>query len=158
VRAALLAVALSVAAPSAQAPAPVTSRQPAAPAAATVKPESVGLSSERLARIDRTMRQYVDEHRLAGVVTLVARRGKVVQFESFGKLDVERGAPMTMDAIFRIASMSKAVTTVAVLMLMEEGKLVLTDPVSKFIPRPARPRARPTASFPPAARSRSATC
>jgi CubicO group peptidase (beta-lactamase class C family) len=97
-------------------------------------PESVGLSSERLARLDATMKQYTDEGRIAGVVTLIARRGRVAHLASHGRLDVERNVPMPKDAIFRIASMSKAITSVAAMLLMEEGKLLLSDPVSKFIP------------------------
>lgn len=118
---------------SAPQPADARARGPAV-AASSVKPEAVGLSSERLGRVRQTMQQAIDQQRAAGIVTLVARRGKVVQFESYGKLDIERGAPMTTDAIFRIASMSKAVTSVAALMLMEEGRLLLSDPVSKYIP------------------------
>jgi CubicO group peptidase (beta-lactamase class C family) len=97
-------------------------------------PESVGLSGERLHRLSDAMQRAVDEQTIAGAVTLVARRGKVVQFEAYGKLDREKNIPMTKDAIFRIASMSKPITTVAVMMLVEEGRLLLTDPVSKFIP------------------------
>jgi CubicO group peptidase (beta-lactamase class C family) len=97
-------------------------------------PEAVGLSSERLKRLGTAMQQAVDEKRVAGVVTLVARRGKVVQLAAFGKQDVEAGVPMAKDTIFRIASQSKAVTTAAALILLEEGKLLLTDAVSKFIP------------------------
>jgi CubicO group peptidase (beta-lactamase class C family) len=111
-----------------------TSAMKAAPMVAAVKPEAVGLSSERLARVTRTMQASVDQQRLAGIVTLVARRGKVAHLESAGKLDIERNAPMTPDAIFRIASMSKAVTSTAILMLMEEGRLLLTDPVANYIP------------------------
>ena len=98
------------------------------------KPESVGMSTERLARLSATMKRAVDEGRAPGIVTLVARSGKVVHHESFGHLDRERSVPMTRDAIFRIASMTKAITTVAAVMLMEEGRLLLDDPVSKFIP------------------------
>lgn len=97
-------------------------------------PESVGLSSARLKRISATMQGYVDRHEIAGVVTLVARNGKIVHLQPAGRLDVEHDTPMRPDSIFRIASMSKAVTSVAALMLMEEGKLLLGDPVSKFIP------------------------
>ena len=97
-------------------------------------PESVGLSSERLARLDATMKQYTDEGRIAGVVTLVARRSRIAHLAGHGKLDVEKNAPMPKDAIFRIASMSKAITSVAAMMLVEEGKLLLSDPVSKFVP------------------------
>jgi CubicO group peptidase (beta-lactamase class C family) len=97
-------------------------------------PESVGLSSERLDRLTRTMQEYVDQRRTAGLVTIVVRGGKVALLKAYGKRDMESGAAMQTDTIFRIASMSKAVTSVAVMMLMEDGKLLLTDPVSKFIP------------------------
>lgn len=100
----------------------------------TVRPELVGLSTERLARIGEVMQKYVDEGRLGGAVTLVARNGKVAYLQSFGKLDPTTGAVMPTDAIFRIASQSKAVTSVAVMILFEEGKLLLGDPVSKYIP------------------------
>jgi CubicO group peptidase (beta-lactamase class C family) len=80
------------------------------------------------------MRRYVDEGRLGGVVTLVARNGKVADLRAFGALDPRTGAPMPTDAVFRIASQTKAVTSVAVMILLEEGKLLLGDPVSKYIP------------------------
>jgi CubicO group peptidase (beta-lactamase class C family) len=97
-------------------------------------PETVGLSSQRLERLNAAMRQAVEDGQTAGIVTLVARRGRIVQLAAFGKQDVEAGIPMSKDTIFRIASQSKAVTSVAVMMLMEEGRLLLSDPVSKFIP------------------------
>ena len=97
-------------------------------------PETVGLSSERLERLHQTMKAYTDQGRIAGVVTLVARNGHVAEFQAFGALDREKQTPMQKDAIFRIASQSKAVTSVAVFMLLEEGKLLLNDPVSKYIP------------------------
>src|SRR5215218_356914 len=97
-------------------------------------PESVGLSSERLQRVDRVMKEYVDQGRISGVVTIVVRHGKAAHLQSYGRLDVEKNAPMQKDTIFRIASMSKAVTSVAALMLLEDGRLLLSDPVSKFIP------------------------
>ena len=100
----------------------------------SASPESVGLSTERLERVNRVMNDYVDRGRVAGVVTLIARHGKVAHLQSYGSLDIEKNAPMQKDSIFRIASMSKAVTSVAALILMEEGKLLLSDPVSKFIP------------------------
>jgi CubicO group peptidase (beta-lactamase class C family) len=100
----------------------------------TASPEAVGLSSERLERLDRVMKQYVDQGRIPGVVTLVARHGKVAVLGRYGKLDLEKNAPMQRDTIFRIASMSKAVTSVAALLLLEDGTLLLSDPVSKFIP------------------------
>lgn len=98
------------------------------------RPETVGLSTERLARIGEVMRRYVDEGKLGGAVTLVARAGKVAHFEAFGKLDPATGAAMPADAVFRIASQTKAVTSVAVMILFEEGKLLLGDPVAKYIP------------------------
>ncbi len=102
------------------------------PPAAT--PESVGLSSERLQRLRAVMERYVDERRIAGVVTYVARNGRVAQLEALGKSDVEANLPMKKDTIFRIASQSKAFTSVAAMMLVEEGKLGLADPVSRYIP------------------------
>ena len=98
------------------------------------KPEDVGLSSERLQRIGQVIQRYIDAKDLAGAVTVVSRRGKVAHFEAQGLMDVERNTPMRKDAIFRMASMSKPVTGVAILMLLEEGKVRLNDPVSKFIP------------------------
>jgi CubicO group peptidase (beta-lactamase class C family) len=97
-------------------------------------PETVGLSSDRLKRLETTLQQYVDERRIAGVVTLLARNGRIAHVVTAGKRDVERGDAIRPDTIFRIASMSKAVTSVAIMMLQEEGKLLLSDPVSKFIP------------------------
>ena len=102
------------------------------PPAAT--PASVGMSAERLNRISATLQQYVDKGRTAGVVTIVVRRGRVVHLEALGKRDVESNAPMQTDTIFRIASMSKAITSLATMILLEEGRLLLSDPVSKFIP------------------------
>jgi CubicO group peptidase (beta-lactamase class C family) len=106
----------------------------AAQALAPVRPEVVGLSAERLKRLGAVMKRYVDEGRIAGVVTLVARGGRVADLQAFGQADREAGVPMRPDTIFRIASMSKAVTSVAAMMLVEEGRLGLSDPVSKYIP------------------------
>ena len=97
-------------------------------------PESVGLSSERLQRLRSVMQQYVDQGQVSGLVTYVARNGRVAHLEAFGKADVEAGRPMQKDTIFRVASQTKAFTSVAVMMLVEEGRIGLTDPVSKFIP------------------------
>ena len=97
-------------------------------------PEAVGMSKPRLDRLSAAMKRAVDEGKAPGIVTLVARKGKVAHFESFGQIDREKQVPMPKDAIFRIASMSKAITSVATMMLMEEGALLLDDPVSKFIP------------------------
>jgi len=98
------------------------------------KPEALGLSSERLQRINLMIQRYMDDGEISGAITMVARRGKVAHFEAQGLMDLEKKTPMRKDAIFRIASMSKPITAVAILMLMEEGRLRLTDPVWQFIP------------------------
>jgi CubicO group peptidase (beta-lactamase class C family) len=99
------------------------------------RPEQVGLSSERLDRVTRVLRNEIEKGRIPGAVALVARKGKIAYFESLGARDPASGAPMTKDAIFRIYSMTKPITSVAVMMLQEEGRFVLTDPISKFIPQ-----------------------
>jgi CubicO group peptidase (beta-lactamase class C family) len=96
------------------------------------RPELVGLSSARLAYIRTAIQQAVADGRIAGAVTLIARNGKLAHLETAGNRD--EGKPMTADTIFRIASMTKAVTSVAVMLLHEDGKLVLSEPVSKYIP------------------------
>ncbi len=106
----------------------------------TSRPEEVGLSSERLKRIHDVIQAHLDAKDFAGAVTLVMRRGKVVHFEAHGLMDLESNKPMRTDTLFRMASMTKPMTAVAVLMLMEEGKLVLSDPVSKFIPEFKNPK------------------
>src|SRR3974390_1174680 len=103
-------------------------------AGATVKPESVGLSEERLSRIHETIQRHIDAHDISGAVTLVARKGQVAWLHEQGLMNIEAKKPMQQDAIFRVYSMSKPVCAVAILMLLEEGKVRLTDPVSKFIP------------------------
>jgi CubicO group peptidase (beta-lactamase class C family) len=90
------------------------------------------MSSERLARIRRVIQQYVNHGRIAGTVTLVMRKGKLVHLEAIGNMD--QGKPMREDTIFRVASMTKAITSVAVMILNEEGEILLGDPVSKYIP------------------------
>jgi len=100
----------------------------------SARPESVGMSTQRLGRLKSGMQALVDGNQLAGVVTMVAKDGKVVQFEAAGKRDLESAAPMQKDSIFRIYSMSKPITGVAMMMLFEEGKWQLNDPVSKHIP------------------------
>jgi CubicO group peptidase (beta-lactamase class C family) len=97
-------------------------------------PSSLGFSTERLERLHQAMQGFVDRKEAGGIVTLVAREGKVADLHAVGFQDVEKATPMKTDSIFRIASMSKPVTSVAIMMLFEEGKLFLTDPVSKFIP------------------------
>jgi CubicO group peptidase (beta-lactamase class C family) len=94
----------------------------------------VGFSAERLARLDAVLQQYVDENRLAGAVALVLRDGGPAYERAVGWSDKEAGRRMAPNTIFRIASQTKAITSVAVLALMEEGKLSLTDPVSRYIP------------------------
>lgn len=102
--------------------------------AQTARPESAGFSAERLERIDELMQQRIDEQWFPGAVTLVARNGRIVHFGAQGLMDVESERPMQTDAVFRIMSMTKPVVAVAVLMMVEEGKMRLTDPVSRFIP------------------------
>src|SRR5262245_2509881 len=98
------------------------------------KPEQVGLSTERLERIGQMLRADVERGRIAGAVVLVARKGQVAYLEAVGFRDKAVGAPMTPDAIFRIASMTKPLVTVAALSLAEEGQLFLSDPVAKYVP------------------------
>ena len=100
----------------------------------TARPEDVGLSAERLKRVTELMRRHIDARTFSGAVTLIARNGRIAHFEAHGLMDLESKKPMQKDTIFRIMSMTKPVVGVAVLMLVEEGKLRLTDPVSKFIP------------------------
>jgi len=97
-------------------------------------PEEVGMSAERLGQIRPAMQAYVDDGRLAGVMTMVARRGKVVHWEAVGMRDIEAGDPLERDDVFRIYSMTKPVTTVAAMILVDEGRIRLGDPVSDFIP------------------------
>jgi len=105
--------------------------QQALPAA---KPESVGMSTERLNRLGDGMKSLVNNGRLAGVVTMVARHGKVIEFEAAGKQDIAANLPMQRDSIFRIYSMTKPITGVAMMMLFEEAKWQLNDPVAKYVP------------------------
>jgi CubicO group peptidase (beta-lactamase class C family) len=98
------------------------------------KAEEVGLSSERLTRIREAVQRHITAGSLPGAVTLVARRGKIAHFEAHGLIDVEAKRPMPRDAVFRLASMSKPITAVAVMMMLEEGRVRLNDPVSRFIP------------------------
>jgi CubicO group peptidase (beta-lactamase class C family) len=100
----------------------------------TAKPEDVGFSSERLPRIHEAVQRHIDAGDITGAVTLVARRGRIAHFEAHGLMDIESKKGMTKDAIFRLMSMTKPVTAVAVLMMIEEGKLRPSDPISKFIP------------------------
>ncbi len=98
------------------------------------RPEDVGLSTERLQRIHQMVMRHVEAHDISGAVTIVARKGHVVHFEAHGVMDLDSKKPMPKDALFRLASSSKPITAAAILILLEEGKLKLTDPVAKYIP------------------------
>jgi CubicO group peptidase (beta-lactamase class C family) len=133
-------VAMLVAAPlivrsHAQAPKASAAVRDLAPA---TTPESVGLSSERVKRMEAGLRKVVDDKRIAGMVALMERHGKVVSFNAWGVKDVRKPDPATKDSIFRIYSMSKPLTGVAMMILYEDGKWRLDDPVSRYIPEFAR--------------------
>jgi CubicO group peptidase (beta-lactamase class C family) len=122
---------------------------PVVASAQTARPEAVGLSSERLHRVNELVDRYIASGDITGAVTLVARNGRIVHLQAQGVMDAASKKPMQKDTFFRIASMSKPVAGTAILMLVEEGKVRLTDPVSRFIPsfkdakvavaKPARP-------------------
>ena len=113
---------------------PAVAPSAATPASPTVAPEDVGLSSERLERIASAIQKSVDDGRIAGGVSLVARHGKIAYFKAVGMADRDTEKPMRTDSLFRICSMSKPLTSVAVMMLYEEGKFNLNQPVSDFLP------------------------
>ena len=96
-------------------------------------PQDVGMSAEKLGQVSPAVQDLVDAEKIAGASVLVARKGKVVFFETFGMMDKEAGKRVAEDTIFRFYSMSKPVTSVAVMMLVEQGKIKLDDPVSKHI-------------------------
>jgi CubicO group peptidase (beta-lactamase class C family) len=97
-------------------------------------PEDVGMSSKRLARISPIMEQFVQNSQMPGIMTFVQRKGKIVHLGKYGMMDIEMGKPMQENALFRIYSMTKPIVTVALMMLYEEGRFSLNDPVSEFIP------------------------
>jgi CubicO group peptidase (beta-lactamase class C family) len=103
-------------------------------------PEAGGFSSKRLSRIDTVLKEYVDKGRMNGAVAMIVHDGKIVYYKNFGYNDQEAKTPMQKDGIFRIASQTKAITSVAVMMLYEEGKFMLDDPISNFIPEFKNPR------------------
>lgn len=103
-------------------------------------PESVKVSPERLERIDKMIQESIDNGWVAGAVGLIARDGKIIYNRSFGVSDIDSKSPMKNDAIFRIASQTKAVVSIAAMTLFEEGKFLLDDPVSKYIPEFANPQ------------------
>jgi len=135
---------------------PVTAAAPAAPAA---KPEEVGLAPDRLQRITELVQRQIDAGTFSGAVTLVARHGRIAHLEAQGLMDIESRKPMQKDAIFRIMSMTKPIVGASIMMMIEEGKVRLTDPVSKFIPElknltvavtmPAAPGPQPAAGAAP---------
>jgi len=100
----------------------------------SVKPENVGFSSEGLQKISEFTQRAVDEGRHAGFVTLVARHGKIVHFNAVGRHGIDSDKPMEKNALFRIFSMTKPVTAVAMMMLYEEDKFQMSDPVSDYLP------------------------
>lgn len=116
----------------------------------TAKPESVGLSSERLDRIGAAVQHNIDNKRIAGAVTLVLRRGRVAWFKPQGMMDREAGKAMRPDTMFRICSMTKPITSLAVMMLYEEGHFILDDPISKYLPefKNAKVLVKPTSGEP----------
>jgi len=98
------------------------------------KPEALGFSSERLIQIDKTLQSHIEKGVIPGATILIGRHGKIAYFKTYGLQDKEGGVPMKKDTIFRIYSMSKPITAVGIMMLWEEGKFLLSDPVSKFLP------------------------
>jgi CubicO group peptidase (beta-lactamase class C family) len=112
----------------------ITLAEPLTAAAPTAKPEEVGLSGERLKRVAELVQRHIAAGSFSGAVTLVARNGRIAHHEAYGLMDLETKKPMVKDGIFRIMSMTKPVIGVAILMMMEEGKVRLQDPVSKFLP------------------------
>ncbi|HUM67105.1 MAG TPA: serine hydrolase domain-containing protein, partial [Chitinophagaceae bacterium] len=103
-------------------------------------PESAGMSTERLKRIDQLIQEYVDKKWIAGGSAIIARDGKIVYYKAVGYDDIDKKTPLKRDAIFRIASQTKAITSVAVMMLYEEGKFLLKDPISRYIPEFSKPQ------------------
>src|SRR5256885_1013085 len=100
----------------------------------TASPRRVGLSPERLERMHRAIQSYIDQGKHAGAVCVIARNGKIADLTLYGYRDLAKKTPMTPDTIFRIYSMSKVITSAAVMQLFEEGKFNLTDPVDRYIP------------------------
>ncbi len=135
-------LALLVVSPLALAPVAQSSHTATPPARvrdlAMATPESVGISPERVKRIDAAMKRLVDDKQVAGLVTLLERHGKVVEFNAVGQKDVRKADPLQKDSIFRIYSMTKPLTGLAMMMLYEEGKWRIDDPVARYIPEFAR--------------------
>jgi CubicO group peptidase (beta-lactamase class C family) len=113
----------------------ISSSMQAADPLPRAKPEEVGMSSERLALIGKAVNAEIERERLPGAVLAIARRDKLIYFETFGYLDKTAGTAMLPDAIFNIASMTKPMTAVAALQLYERGKLLMEEPLSKYFPK-----------------------
>jgi CubicO group peptidase (beta-lactamase class C family) len=111
-------------------------------------PESVGVSSERLAALDRHIKGYIDAGKLPGGLTLVARKGEIVHLSAVGLADIERGVPVRTDTIYRIYSMSKPLTSIALMQLYERGQVQLDDPVHKYIPSWEKQRVYVSGEYP----------
>src|SRR6202163_3684038 len=107
---------------------------PQTPPLPQAKPESLGLSSIRLQRMSDAFKREIDKGTVPGVTVMVARRGQIGWFEALGRQSPAASAPMALNSIFRIFSMTKPIVSVAIMMLLEEGHFVLGDPVAKFIP------------------------
>src|ERR1700686_5022847 len=132
----------------------------AAASVPAAKPEDVGMSAGRLKRIDQMVQRRIDAGELSGAVTIVARKGKVVHLAAQGVMDLESKKPMAKETMFRVASMTKPITGLAIMMMIEEGKVRLTDPVSRYLPEfrgmkvavalPAQGRGGPPAGAPAA--------
>ncbi|WP_293906254.1 serine hydrolase domain-containing protein [Phenylobacterium sp.] len=129
-----LALAPAAAVHAAGARKPAAAMAPAMGLSPAASPESVGFDADRLAKLDAYMQGAVADGRVAGMTTLLARHGKIVEFKTYGKKSLATGAPMTEDTIFRIYSMSKPLTGTAMMILFEEGKWRLDDPVTRFVP------------------------
>src|SRR5215813_13870378 len=109
-------------------------KKPATSAPAPTSPKSRGIDATRIARIPERMKLFVDQGRAAGIVTLVARRGEIVSQNAVGFQDLEKKTPMLADTIFQIASMTKPITAVGIMILVEDGMLAISDPVQKYLP------------------------
>ena len=116
-----------------------TNTKQSSPLLTAAAPETAGFYPERLNRLDGLIQSYIDKGAFPGVSAIVVRNGKIVYYKAFGKADLETNKPLAKDAIYRIASMTKAITSLAVMMLHEEGKIMLDDPISKYIPEFAKP-------------------
>ena len=125
---------LSASAQTPSAVRPATRAVSTPPVLQEAPPESVGMSSDRLRRMDAVINDYIKQGKQAGVAVLVARNGRIVYHKAYGQDDMEAGTPLKRDAIFRIASQTKAITSIGLMLLFEEGKFLLDDPVSNYIP------------------------